>query len=52
MFFIGIIKDINISEIVMLSISLIVAAISEVLPAVINITLCIEMSTLAKKMPL
>ena len=49
MFFIGMIKGMDFMEILMLSISLAVAAIPEGLPAVITITLSIGMSELAKK---
>lgn len=49
MFILGIIKDMNMLEIVMLSISLAVAAIPEGLPAVITIVLSIGMKDLAKK---
>lgn len=49
MFILGTIKDMNILEIIMLSISLAVAAIPEGLPAVITIVLSIGMKDLAKK---
>ena len=49
MFIIGIIKDMKLSYVVMLSISLAVAAIPEGLPAVITIVLSIGMNDLAKK---
>jgi len=49
MFIIGISKGINLMEVLILSISLAVAAIPEGLPAVITITLSIGMSTMAKR---
>ena len=49
MFILGVIKDMDILEIIMLSISLAVAAIPEGLPAVITIVLSIGMKDLAKK---
>ncbi len=49
MFIIGITKDMKLAEIVMLSISLAVAAIPEGLPAIITITLSLGMGVLAKK---
>lgn len=49
MLVIGIIKGINFSEIIMLAISLSVAAIPEGLPAVITIILSLSMNELAKK---
>lgn len=49
MFIIGIIKGMSFSEIIMLSISLSVAAIPEGLPAVITIILSLSMNELAKK---
>ena len=49
MMIMGLIKNMKIGEIVMLSISLAVAAIPEGLPAVITIVLSISMSDLAKK---
>ena len=49
MFLIGVVKGIELSEIIMLSISLAVAAIPEGLPAVITIILSIGMNDLAKR---
>lgn len=49
MFIIGIIKGMNIMEIIMLSISLAVAAIPEGLPAIITIILSLGMGTMARK---
>ena len=49
MFIIGIIKNIPLQEMILLSISLAVAAIPEGLPAVITIVLSIGMTELAKK---
>lgn len=49
MFFIGMIKGMHIMEIIMLSISLAVAAIPEGLPAIITIILSLGMGDLAKK---
>ena len=49
MFIIGVIKGMNIMEIIMLSISLAVAAIPEGLPAIITIILSLGMGTMARK---
>jgi len=49
MFLIGIVRGMGVVEVIMLSISLAVAAIPEGLPAVITITLSLGMSTMAKK---
>lgn len=49
MFLIGIMKGMDVLEVIMLSISLAVAAIPEGLPTVITITLSLGMSDLAKK---
>ena len=49
MFIIGILKGMDIFEVIMLSISLAVAAIPEGLPAVITITLSLGMNDLAQK---
>ncbi len=49
MFLIGLLKGITIIEIIMLSISLAVAAIPEGLPAIITIILSLGMNSLAKK---
>ena len=49
MFIIGLLKGMKISEVIMLSISLAVAAIPEGLPAVITITLSLGVATMSKK---
>ena len=49
MFIVGLLKGMKLTEVIMLSISLAVAAIPEGLPAVITITLSLGVSSMAKK---